>query len=217
MKQLFFIVLLCFVTPLFSQAQDALQFKAEVDALLAKWPPAENQGRILFTGSSSVRLWPDLQASFPETPVLNLGFGGSQFSDLLYYLEELVVAYQPKQVFIYEGDNDLAAEETPKAIQKEARTLVKYLKKRLPDTPIVFISTKPSPSRWHLSAAYLELNEKLARLAKRKSHIDFADVWSPMMLDADTVRPDLFLEDRLHMNAEGYEIWTKVIGDKLLR
>lgn len=217
MKQLFFIVLLSFAAPLFSQGQDPQLFKAEVDALLAKWPPAENQGRILFTGSSSVRLWPDLQASFPETPVLNLGFGGSQFSDLLYYLEELVVAYQPKQVFIYEGDNDLAAAETPNAIQKEARLLVKRLKKRLPNTPVVFISAKPSPSRWQLSSAYLELNQKLARLAKRKSLVDFVDIWSPMMLDADTVRPDLFLEDRLHMNAEGYEIWKKVIKNVIIQ
>ena len=53
-------------------------------------------------------MWEDLQERFPGQKILNTGFGGSQASDLLYYLEPLVLAYQPKKVFIYEGDNDLA-------------------------------------------------------------------------------------------------------------
>ena len=62
---------------------------------------------IVFTGSSSIRFWEDLQERFPENQVLNAGFGGSQASDLLYHLNDLVLRYKPKKVFVYEGDNDI--------------------------------------------------------------------------------------------------------------
>jgi lysophospholipase L1-like esterase len=172
-------------------------------------PPAE--GAILFTGSSSIAMWQDVADHFPDHEVINRGFGGSEFSDLLYYKERVIYPYKPSKIFIYEGDNDIAAGEDPKDILKEAKKLRKAIKKELPGVPVIFISAKPSVSRWHLRQKYEELNKGLQKYAKKTKNTEYADVWTPALDENGEVRKDIFLEDNLHMNAKGYKIWQEVL------
>ena len=172
-------------------------------------PPAE--GVILFTGSSSIAIWHDIPNHFPDHDVINRGFGGSEFSDLLHYKDRVIFAYKPSKIFIYEGDNDIAAGEPVKSIMKEAKTLRKAIKKELPGVPVIFISAKPSISRWHLKEEYEELNKKLRKYARRTSDTEFADVWTPMLDEDGEVMKDVFLDDNLHMNEKGYEIWQEAL------
>lgn len=168
-------------------------------------------GVILFTGSSSIAMWNDLEEAFPKYDVLNRGFGGSQFSDLLYYTDRIIYPYQPSKVFIYEGDNDLAAGESIESILMEAQRLREEIKAELPNTPVIFIAPKPSLSRWNLKDKYEELNAALGQYAEETELTEFADVWTAMMGPDGKVREDLFLDDDLHMNEEGYKIWKKVL------
>src|ERR1700744_5187873 len=69
-------------------------------------PPAN---AILFVGSSSFRKWNNVQNDFPGYTIINRGFGGSTFDDVIRYANEIIYPYRPKQVVIYCGDNDLAA------------------------------------------------------------------------------------------------------------
>ena len=169
------------------------------------------QGVVLFTGSSSVAMWGDLEESFPDHEVLNRGFGGSEFSDLLYYTDRIIYPYQPSKIFIYEGDNDLAAGESIESILKEAKNLREQIRAELPDTPVIFIASKPSLSRWNLKDKYEELNRSLEQYAEGTELTEFADVWTAMLGADGKVREDLFLDDDLHMNEKGYEIWKKVL------
>ena len=165
---------------------------------------------IVFTGSSSIRLWKDVQERFPDHQVLNTGFGGSQFSDLQHYLDELILNYNPVKVFIYEGDNDVFAKKRPRKIIQIAQDIIDTLQHREPDMEIVLISAKPSISRWKFRGRYRRLNRKLHKLASETKGIDYVDVWYPM-LDKRKVRQDIFIEDGLHMNSKGYDIWYDVI------
>ncbi len=165
---------------------------------------------IVFTGSSSIRFWNDVQERFPQQQVLNTGFGGSQFSDLEHYLDELILNYKPVKVFIYEGDNDIFAKKKPKNIVKRAQKILGTLQQENPNMEIVLISAKPSISRWKFRGRYRRLNRKLDRLASTTNGIDFIDVWYPM-LDKRKVKQDIFIEDGLHMNSKGYDIWYDVI------
>ena len=168
-------------------------------------------GVILFTGSSSIAMWKGLEEAFPEHAVLNRGFGGSEFSDLLYYTDRIVYPYQPSKIFIYEGDNDLAAGESLESIMSEAKRLREEIRRELPNTSVIFIAAKPSLSRWHLKEKYEALNKALKEYAEETEKTEFADVWTAMMGSDGKVREDLFLEDDLHMNEKGYEIWKKVL------
>lgn len=195
-------------------AQEDLPFAKEVKEIEQQtrsiWD--QNKETIVFTGSSSIRFWKDIQERFPRQQVLNTGFGGSQFSDLALYLDELILDYRPVKVFIYEGDNDIFAKKRPRNILKTAEDILEQLQQRSPGMEIVLISAKPSISRWKYRGKYRRLNRKLAKLAQETEGIDFVDVWYPM-LDKRKVKQDIFVEDGLHMNKKGYDIWYDVIKE----
>jgi lysophospholipase L1-like esterase len=177
-------------------------------------PPPE--GVNLFVGSSSIVML-DVVRLFPEYKVLNRGFGGSQFSDLLYYVNRVVTPYKPAKIFIYEGDNDIFLGENPKNILKEAKKVRKIIAKKLPGVPVVFISAKPSVARWKLKEQYESFNRGLKKYAKRAKLTGYADVWSPMLDQSGKVFTHIFREDGLHMNDEGYKIWQAVLKPYLVK
>lgn len=188
-------------------AGEVMEIQKRLDTIWDKSKPS-----ILFTGSSSVRLWNDLQERFPENQVLNTGFGGSQTSDLANFLNELILDYNPSKVFIYEGDNDIFAKKKPKQIIGTFTTVLDTLQQKRPDLEIVLISAKPSISRWKFRSRYKRLNKKLKALALGREAVSYVDVWS-VMLNRRKLKKDLFIEDGLHMNAKGYDLWEEALKD----
>ena len=180
-------------------------------------PPPKNA--ILFVGSSSFRLWRNLQEYFPRHSIINRGFGGSTLPDVIQYERETIFKYKPKQIIIYCGENDLASSDTITAqtVLQRFQKLFTDIRKVMPNVPIVFVSIKPSPSRWRLKEKLIEANKLIKKFLATKKKTAFADVW-PLMLDGDG-KPNeaLFIEDKLHMNAEGYAIWAKVLDKHLTR
>ncbi|TAI49381.1 SGNH/GDSL hydrolase family protein [Flagellimonas allohymeniacidonis] len=205
------VVVLCISS---STAQKKLAFEEEVKDIQKKmdtlWDASKET--IVFTGSSSIRLWEDLQERFPEQQVLNTGFGGSQSSDLVNFLDELILDYNPVKVFIYEGDNDIFAKKRPKAIIETFNSILNKLQKARPQMEIALISAKPSISRWHYRGRYRRLNRKLSKIAEEREEVSFIDVWH-IMLNKRRLKKDLFIEDGLHMNPKGYELWYITIKD----
>lgn len=204
-------VLIFFLTHLVN-GQDASRFASEVEEIQTKYDSLWDSSKetIVFTGSSSIRSWHNLQEKFPEHQIVNSGFGGSKASDLLLYTEELILQYNPKKVFIYEGDNDIAGGKDTKVILWEVQQIIDILKSQNSAIKVVLISPKPSIARWNHKRDYKKLNRKFRRMSRKDADILFADVWKPMIKNAK-VREDLFLEDGLHMNANGYEIWYNII------
>lgn len=196
-----------FLAP-FSQAQETSQFADEVLAIQKKYDSILDSSRetIVFTGSSSVRIWHDLQERFPKHQIVNSGFGGSQASDLLLYTNELIVRYKPKKVFIYEGDNDISAGKNSKIIISDILQIIRKIRAQNSAVKVVLIAAKPSIARWELKRDYKRLNRKFKKMSRKDADISYVDVWKPM-LDRRKVKQDIFIEDGLHMNAKGYEIW----------
>jgi lysophospholipase L1-like esterase len=216
MKHLFSILFLIFT--LFATAQDPERFKDQVEELVKKdYTFSPDKKLVVFAGSSSFRRWKDVQSYFPEFNVINNGFGGSHFSDLLFYYNELILQRKPDILFIYEGDNDIADAKKPSEVMKQARRLASKIRKDLPETRILFISPKPSLAREKLKEKYLTFNNKLERFCNRKKQIEFVNVWAPMVDKSGNVLPDLFIEDGLHMNKKGYDIWGETIRGFLIQ
>ncbi len=205
-------LILLLLLPIFAYPQAPNRFDNEVMEIQKKndslWDASKPT--LVFTGSSSIRMWKDLQDRFPEQQVLNTGFGGSQFSDLELYLDELILNYNPTKIFIYEGDNDVSAKKRLKDIVNTSARILNTLQQRKQGMEIILISPKPSISRWKLRRKYRRLNRKLSRLAEKTDGVDFVDVWYPM-LDKRKVKQDIFIEDGLHMNTKGYDIWYEVL------
>ncbi|MBO6793320.1 MAG: hypothetical protein JJ895_05380 [Balneolaceae bacterium] len=199
-------------------AQDPTRFAGEIEVITNRdFERNNDQPLVFFTGSSSIRMWKNVETTFPGYQVINNGFGGSEFSDLIHYKQELIYAFEPDILFIYEGDNDVNSGKSKEEILKEAVSLLDDIKLKLPDTQVYMISPKPSISRWHLKDEYEQVNDALNQLTQSDEYpnVSFIDVWSPMLDDNGSVKDDVFIEDDLHMNEKGYEIWAAVIGEYL--
>ena len=213
----FFTICIVFSSTLYAQENEEIEYLRQAEtfadevAQIANIPvPTWDSGIIVFTGSSSVRLWRSAGLLSKGSPIINTGFGGSTAFGLNYYLEDLVLRYNPKQVFIYEGDNDIAAGRETRTVLEHLDTVFTRIWNQNPATEIVYIAAKPSPLRWELYKEYEALNKAIERRAKKEDRLVFADIYSPM-LKKGQVREDLFVEDRLHMNSVGYAIWAEVI------
>ncbi|MHC4518317.1 MAG: GDSL-type esterase/lipase family protein [Planctomycetota bacterium] len=191
-------------------------FEAEIRAFeqadIASPPPADP---VLFVGSSSIRVWPDLPGDFPDYPVMNRGFGGSHMSDVLYYFDRIVAAYDPALILVYEGDNDLAGGKSVDTVYADYVVFLALVEEKLPGADVAFIATKPSPSRSQYLEVTRQLNTRLEELADSDPHIWFVDVFDPMLGDDGQPRRELFGNDMLHMNAAGYVLWQSIIEPML--
>lgn len=169
-------------------------------------------GAVLFTGSSSIRLWTNLTADFPGRQVLNRGFGGSQMSDLLHFFDRVVVPYHPPMIVVYEGDNDLQEGKTVDAVFADFGTFLRRVREKLPDTSVTFLAVKPSPARQRLLAEQRDLNRRLRELAAKEPRLSFIDTATPLLSPDGSMRPELYREDGLHLNADGYAVWRMTIA-----
>ncbi len=202
--------LICLNTSLYGQ--DPLRFEKEVSNLIANDTAVNHKKLILFTGSSSIRFWKSLKSDFPTYNTLNRGFGGSEMSDLLHYANQLIIQYSPKEIFIYEGDNDLNSGKSASEILKTADQLLSLIRAQLPkNVKVFFISAKPSLARWALKEKYLDYNKQLEAWTKTKKKVTFVDVWTPLVDAQSEVLKDIFIADGLHLNATGYKIWADAI------
>lgn len=175
-------------------------------------PPPK--GAILFVGSSSIRLWTNITADFPKHKVINRGFGGSHISDSIAFADRIVLPYEPKMIVMYAGGNDINYGKTPEQVLADFKTFTSKVHEALPKTKIAYISIALNPARWH-EADKVKAANALIKDFCDKNHLTYIDIIPPM-LDADgKPRPELFRNDRLHMNLEGYKIWTSIIGHYL--
>lgn len=172
-------------------------------------------GGILFTGSSSIRMWTTLAADFPNHPVIGRGFGGSEMSDLNHYVDRIVIPYAPRHILVYEGDNDLANGKTPQQVLADFQTFVAKVHGKLPRARIDYIAIKPSRARWHLSHQIRETNRAISAWGRTQSRVGFIDIFTPMLHPDGRLRGELFREDGLHLNPEGYALWTQIIRRRL--
>ena len=188
--------------------QSSLQEFAAADQLAM---PA-GQG-VLFVGSSTIRMWSTLANDFKSLPVvINRGYGGSTLSDCSQMVRQLVTQYHPAQVLVYGGENDLSEGQKPTQVRDSLVRFMEAVRKELPDTRIGFISIKPSPSRQELLPAIHYANSMVADYLKTQENADYIDIYNPMLGEDGQLRPELFLPDMLHMNAQGYALWQSVIA-----
>jgi len=167
------------------------------------------RGATLFAGSSSIRLWKTLENDFPGLVVINRGFGGSQISDSTRFAERIIIPCKPKQIVLYAGDNDIAAGLPPEQVRQHFGDFVGKIHRALPDTRIVFISIKPSLSRWHLVEKIRTANKLIADDCKGNKRLLFVDIFHPMLGPDGSPNPALFVEDGLHLSQAGYALWAE--------
>lgn len=172
---------------------------------------------IVFVGSSSIRKWDGLQVAFGKYNVINRGIGGAVVNDITFYLNDLVFKYNPRQIVIYVGENDLVSDNvTADTVLHRTKKLFSEIRKKLPDTPVVYIAMKPSPSRDKFMPKAKAANALVQKFLSTEKNCVFVDIYNPMLKDGKS-RPEFFVEDMLHMNQAGYALWEKKVKKYLLK
>ena len=176
-------------------------------------------GSIVFAGSSSFRFWDTLVSDMKPLEVINRGFGGSEFSDLDMYANRIVIAYHPRAVVVYEGDNDLAegSPKTPDMVASDFRKFVQAVHGALPDTWIYILAIKPSKLRWNQWPQMKAANKLMQEYAATQERVQFIDIATPMFDANGNLPRDLFKSDGLHPTPKLYAMWTAVIKPILLQ
>lgn len=174
---------------------------------------------VLFIGSSSFTKWTDVNDYFPGYSIVNRAFGASTLLDLIRYSYDIIIPYQPRQILIYCGENDLAYSDTitPAEVVMRFKTLFGIIRLNLPNVTIDYVSIKASPKRLNIKDKVIETNKEIARFLKKEKNAGFIDVYYPMLDVQGNYREELFTEDRLHMNSKGYEIWKAIIQPYLIK
>ncbi len=193
--------------------EDIVAFKMQDSA---QPPPAHP---VLFVGSSSFTRWEDINNDFPGYGVVNRGFGGSTLLDVIRYAYDIILPYQPRQVVIYCGENDLAAADSISAAEVVVRfkTLYGMIRQNIPGATISFVSIKPSPVREKIQAKVKEANKQIKAFLSTQRQAQFIDIYKAMLDTNGHMREELYVDDRLHMKPEGYVIWKKIITPYLLK
>ncbi len=166
---------------------------------------------ILFIGSSSIRLWQTIAHDFAEHKIINRGFGGSQIADSTHFAERIVIPYEPRLIAMYAGGNDINAGKTPERVAADFKAFVGTVHAKLPNTRIAYISIAPNPARWAQVERVKATNALVAEYTKQNPKLQFIDVFPHMLGPDGRPRPEIFVEDKLHMNANGYALWTKIV------
>jgi hypothetical protein len=196
------------------QAQTGFPFANEIQAFKHQdsisFPPKDG---ILFIGSSSIRMWTDLQQRFPGKPIIRRGVGGCELWQLVdYYTPYILFPYHPRKIFIYAGENDIAAGKTGEFVFDEFQKLFEMINKKLPDATVYYMSVKMSPSRAKHFKEVAVANELIKNYLNNKPNSTFIDL-NTVLLKTNTSMPDssLFRADYLHLNSKGYDRWQQVL------
>jgi len=167
-------------------------------------------GAVLFVGSSSIRLW-ETAKYFPGYPVINRGFGGSHISDVIYFIEPLVFNYKPRAIVFYAGDNDIAAGENADQVFNDYKEYVQLVREHLPKSKIIYLPIKPSLDRWSFWEKMKNANSLIKDYSEMDEFLYYVDTATPMLGNESLPDSSLFVDDGLHLNANGYELWSEIL------
>ena len=167
-------------------------------------PPPKDA--LLFVGSSTIVRWKTLDKDFPNQPIINRGFGGNEIADSTHFADRIIFPYRPKMIFLRAGGNDIHNGKSPEQVFEDFKTFVSTVHARLPQTEIAFISLSPSIARWSERDANEKLNTLVASYVKGKPRLKYIDTWSVPLDAKGQPRPELFVEDKLHLSPEGYKL-----------
>lgn len=214
MKKTIVIMMILTAAVLSARAQTGFPFDNEIREFKqkdsVKFPPKNG---VLFIGSSSIRKWTDLQQRFATQPIIRRGVGGCTLEQVVtYFTPYILFPYQPRKIFIYAGENDIASGKTGDFVATEFVKLWRMIATGLPHAEVYFMSVKPSPSRAKFFAEVEIANTRIKAFLADKKRGHYVDVAS-VILSPVTMKPDstLFEKDMLHLNTMGYDKWQAAL------
>ena len=169
------------------------------------------QPRMLFYGSSSIRLWETLYTDFAMQRPVNLGFGGSTLEACVYYFQRIMEPYNPRHIVLYAGDNDLGDGKKPDEVHSYFIQFCESMHECFSRATLSYISIKPSLARWQLDPSIRYTNKLIQETINKHNMMRFIDIYGSMIGRDGLPLKKLYAEDGLHLSSEGYRLWKEVV------
>jgi len=212
-------------SPLIKYSQSNRQFEEEVsflEALDVEEKAGEND--ILFLGSSSIRLWDNIQEDMYPYSSVKRGYGGAHYHDLIHFSERLVQNHSPKAILIFVANDitgsdhstNLVGDLSPNEVKRLFNYNYKLIRRLHRHIPVFLIETTPTPKRWKSWSKILQANKKLERFCKQEPNLYFISTRDKFIGVNGLPIKSFFLPDELHLNIEGYKLWSAIIKSKLI-
>jgi hypothetical protein len=179
-----------------------------------KAPPA--RGGVVFAGSSTI-VMSKPERWFPELKAVNRGFGGSQIVDSTFYADRIILPLEPSLIVFHAGGNDINGGKEPEQVCADFGAFVRKVHAALPNTRVVFMSLMATRSRWKHWPRMAKANALVEEFCRGDVRLWYVDMARYLMTDNAEPRDDLFRTDKLHLNEDGYRVWTSVLGPVLTR
>lgn len=185
----------------------------EYDDLFDRWAEQEGvaplePGRVLVIGSSSIRLWSSLDEEFSSWAPVQRGFGGAWLSEVAGATEALIEPHAPSAVIVFAGANDIAEGETAERTFDAYRCLVTRIRDGVGNVPVAMITVTPTPSRWERWPEAEAFHQMVIELADEWSGLHVVDGREAFLATGEPPDGELFLDDLLHLDADGYALWN---------
>jgi lysophospholipase L1-like esterase len=174
-------------------------------------------GTLLVTGSSCVRMWDSIHSDLAPYQVMQRGYGGAKLTDYNYYADRIIKAQQFKAIVVFVA-NDIHGGEgdrSPQEMYQSFKALVKQIRQQNPETPVCWIETTPTPSRWHVNEQVREANDLIRAYCGRNDDLFFIATFDQYITPEGLPDSTFFREDMLHMNRLGYLHWAEIIKASL--
>ena len=178
---------------------------------------SDPDGALLLIGSSSMVLWKSAAEDLAPYPVINRGYGGAKFSDLVVFADRLVRPHNFRAVLIFVG-NDVVGnsdDRTAEEVGELARSVIKSIRQHNAVAPVFIIEITPTGSRFAVWDQIRQSNTALRELCLVEPNTYFIETAEAYLTVDNQPRDELFIEDRLHQNATGYHLWGKLIRNEL--
>ena len=190
----------------------AARFAQRVDAYeeADKTSPPPTRA-ILLAGDSQFDRWKTFKEDLPGYTVINRGIDSFRTDDLIRYVDRLVIRYRPRRVVLHVGGNDIHQGKTPEQLLADTKTLIAKIRAGLPGVPIAWSSITPGPARWDEAPQRKAANALVKQWIATEKGLSFVDLWDAMLTKDGQPREDIWVEDRIHPNHEGYLIRVKIM------
>ena len=177
---------------------------------------------ILYLGSSSIRLWDSIHQDMTPYKSVKRGYGGAHFYDLIHFTERLVTPHRDAKAIVCFVANDLTGiwdnpktKVTPKQVKRLYVYFTKQIRAIAPDTPIFLIEITPTQSRWNIWDKTVKANDLMEAYCNTRNNMYFISTSEQFLNEEGLPRTELFIEDQLHLNRDGYRLWSQIIKSHL--
>ena len=181
--------------------------------------PVPQPGGVLLVGSSIFKRWTNAVHDLAPLPVTNRAFGGSQTSHQVMFFDQVVPPCHPGLIVWYCGSNDIKGKKEPSSVLERTEEWLTKVTHSDPSARVLLVSVIRSPQKRRdgQSEAVDAVNRGYEEFSKKRERVFYVDLNPALETPVGEAKSELYVEDGLHFNFDGYQQMTTLLKPAIER